>query len=233
VHPSNFSFSLTCQVAFYAGSLEGSDGSGDGVLTYNLADKRAADFKTGGANGNSLEGTAKANLDVLEVFASMSEHIVNADCDAGREDTTRIVQLMTIPLVQGTLRYAHKMGVQGDTSQKSEAEGAVFAATVLPFVAACNADDADIIYNNMKTGQASTDYAAVKEAFENNYGCMGITAADVGEIQDVSTTVSDNGDSDQDGDSDKDGGLGIDSGALSFSAGIAMVVTAVVSVFSI
>ena len=52
-------------VVFYAGSLEGPDGSGDGVLTYNLADKRASDFKTAGEYGDSVEGTAKVNYDIV------------------------------------------------------------------------------------------------------------------------------------------------------------------------
>lgn len=93
---------------------------------------------------------------------------------------------MTIPLLQGTLRYAYFTGVQGDTSQKSEAEDATFAASLLPFVAASNEADADIIYDNTKTGQAtSANFTAVKEAFERNYECMGITAADVGGLWDA------------------------------------------------
>ena len=41
-------------VAFYTGSLEGSDGSGSGKLAYALADKRCANFKTCGDMGLSL-----------------------------------------------------------------------------------------------------------------------------------------------------------------------------------
>jgi len=54
-------------VAFYAGSLEGKDGSGDGVLLYNLADERALDFRTAGVNSNELEG---ASYIILRLFAS-------------------------------------------------------------------------------------------------------------------------------------------------------------------
>lgn len=174
------------------------------MLTYDLADELSKDFKTGG----------KANQDVLEVFSTMSDHIVGAKCDAGRDDTTRIVQLMSIPLIQGTLKYANIIGVQGNTSQKTEAAGAAFAASVLPLVADCNAGDAETIYNNMKTGQTNTDYTAVKAAFESNYECLGITAADVGELEDAVTPVSEIG-------SGNDGGVDLDSGTLQLSAGIA------------
>merc|ERR1719236_459539 len=75
---------------------------------------------------------------------------------------------MTVPLVQGTLRYAWKTGHIGgndnkpsDQSAKNSAEGSTFAAAVLPLVHACDA-------------------AAVKAALEKTYRCLGITCAHVG-----------------------------------------------------
>jgi hypothetical protein len=35
-------------VAYYVGSLEGTDGKGDGVLLYDLADKQCINFRTCG-----------------------------------------------------------------------------------------------------------------------------------------------------------------------------------------
>ena len=46
-------------VAFYTGSLEGSDGNGNGKLLYALADKRCKNFKTCGDLAKSTEGTAQ------------------------------------------------------------------------------------------------------------------------------------------------------------------------------
>lgn len=174
-------------VSFYAGSLEGLDGSGDGVLFYDLADRYAEHFKTAGRNGNSASGTAKVNLDLLELVDSASAHIVTADCKGVRDDTTLIVQGMTIPLIQGTLRNTYSTSVGGQDGEKEEAESAIFAAAVLPFVAACNATDADTIYENTKTGQTNVDFQAVKMAFENNYDCMGIIGDDVGGLWDPET----------------------------------------------
>jgi hypothetical protein len=41
---------------------------------------------------------------------------------------------MAVPLIQGTLRYASMISTQIDAGEKAKAEGAVFAASVLPLV---------------------------------------------------------------------------------------------------
>ena len=55
---------------------------------------------------------------------------------------TRISQLMAVPLIQGTLRYAYVQDKQSDRREKEEAEGATFAAAVLPLVNSCSPADA-------------------------------------------------------------------------------------------
>eukprot|EP00965_Chrysotila_dentata_P207958 6184425-Pleurochrysis_carterae.AAC.1 len=92
-------------VAFYTGSLEGTDGTGAGTLLYALADKRCAETKTCGRNGNSDSGTSKVNIDILAQFALGQMTINLEECSAVRPILDRIVQLMTVPLVQGSLRY--------------------------------------------------------------------------------------------------------------------------------
>ena len=58
--------------------------------------------------------------------------------------TDQIVSLMTVPLVQGSLRYAYKMGeVVAERTAKNAAEGSTFSAAVLPLVAACDAAAAE------------------------------------------------------------------------------------------
>lgn len=153
-------------VAFYAGSL-----APDGVLFYNLANKLASEF------GTATDGTAQVNADLLEAFDSAKESIVGADCAGLRTDTTKIVQLMSIPLVQGTIKYTGARAA----AETDQAERVIFAASVLPFVANCSTEDADVIYDNTQAGATTMDIDAVKTAFANNYECMGISAADVGE----------------------------------------------------
>jgi len=116
----------------------------------------------------------------------------------------KIVSLMTVPLVQGSLRYAYKIGeVPSDRSAKNQAEGATFSAAVLPLVEYCNPASASLISSALKLPAAEfdatngpfPDYAAVKAAFEATYPCLGITCAHVGSIAAafpacISTTAS-------------------------------------------
>jgi hypothetical protein len=165
-------------VAFYTGEL--TDG-GIGKLMYALAEKRCIDFNTCGRDGDSSTGKAKVNYEIFDDFERMENDLRMKECGLARKTKERIVRQMFVPLIQGTLRYAYITGVQPDATQKSEAEGAAFAAAVLPMVHSCNEDDAQTIYDNMKTGQANTaQFLAVKEAFERNYDCLGITCKDVG-----------------------------------------------------
>lgn len=167
-------------VAFYTGSLE-IETPGDGKLMHKLADKRCVNFSTCGRNGDSVDGQSKVNFDLFTLFSKMQNELTDKNCKGAEKHKEEIVNKMMIPLVQGTIRYAHITENDPDATQKEEAEGAVFAAAVLPMVNACNDKDATTIFENMKTGQAGTaDFAAVKKAFERNYGCLGITCADVG-----------------------------------------------------
>merc|ERR1712045_141680 len=91
--------------------------------------------------------------------------------------------LMYIPLIQGTLRYAYKVEfLQGE--EKEKAEGAVFAAAVLPRIHAADAEAASTIYNNMRVGAPTTKFSDVKKAFESVYGDLNIKCSDVGGLLD-------------------------------------------------
>ena len=167
-------------VAFYGGALLGDASSGNGNLLYALAEKRCENFNTCGVDGQS-----NVNNEIFVQFRKMQDNLLKEDCEAGRVNKDRIVELMYVPMIQGALRYAYFQGEQNDTSEKSEAEGATFAAAVLPIVHACSPVDADAIYDNMRIGEtAKADFSVVKAAFENNYDCMGITCEDVGGLYD-------------------------------------------------
>jgi len=174
-------------VAFYTGSLEGEDGSGSGKLAYALADKRCSNFKTCGEFGDDTSGTASVNNAMFDAFNVGQAKILGGKCASARADKEKIENLMLIPLIQGTLRYAWKMENEA-YSQKSEAEGVVFAASVLPVVAACDKAAAQTIANNVKVGvSGTTSFSAVKKAFESTYSCMGVEASMVGGLYDAAT----------------------------------------------
>lgn len=165
-------------VAFYAGSLEGVSGSSDGKMLYRLAEKRCLNFRT----CTGADGIAAVNDEIVKKFRVGQEALQKGECAKTRPIMERIIQLMSIPMVQGSLRYAYKVAnLQGKS--KEIAEGAVFSAAVLPQVHACNATAAKIISDNMAinaNAHMKDGFTAVKEAFESTYECLGITCADVG-----------------------------------------------------
>jgi hypothetical protein len=178
-------------VAFYVGSLEGKDGSGDGVLLYNLADKRSVDFRTAGEDGDALVGTSYINIQIMREFQRAQLFLLEGDCSSTEVNKQNIVNYMKVPLVQGALRYAFVRNYESPSTvelvEKAEAEGASFAASILPWVHACSEVDADIIYDNLRVGSRpeNVDFVAVKKAFERNYKCMGITCGEVGGLWSV------------------------------------------------
>jgi len=175
-------------VAFYTGSLVGTDASaGSGKMLYALAEKRCQNYKT--CAGESASGKSAVNTKILSQFQLGQAALQGSKCVDVPAIKEAIVKLMIVPLVQGALRYAYKIDrLQG--GDKEKAEGAVFAASVLPMVAHCDAAAAKIISNNLKIESAtpmSYGFPAVKEAFEKTYACLGITCADVGGLLVTST----------------------------------------------
>lgn len=159
-------------VAFYTGSTEN-------YLLYTLANKRCQNYNTCGPDGDEIEGIAKINYDLMIEFSAGQFNLLSGNCNAARENAFRISQLMYVPLVQGALRYAYKVDRQGG-QEKEKAEGASFAAAVLPVLHDCSPEAAQIVYDNMGVGATSTSYMDVRSAFEENYQCMGISCDEVG-----------------------------------------------------
>merc|ERR1719181_2454459 len=182
-------------VAFYTGSLAADTPNGaGGKLIWALAEKRCKNYKTCGPNGDSAsldKTTAKVNNDLLFEFAKGRDALQAGKCADVTPITRKVVSLMTIPLIQGTMRYARYMSL-GKMNSDAQAEGAVFAASILPMVHSCSAADAKIIDDHTKLGQdrgtpaedgkatKPAQFTEVKAAFERNYACLGITCADVG-----------------------------------------------------
>ncbi|KAJ8598837.1 hypothetical protein CTAYLR_008535 [Chrysophaeum taylorii] len=197
--------------AFYAGSLAGIDGKASGVLTYALADKRCSNFGTcvddeplpswrtsdDGANSN-------ANAKLLRLYRAGLQAMRDATrCNEGREYVERIVAQMTVPLVQGTLRYAWRSDPNGNNETlssdgKALAEFNAFAMALVPRIYACDTDAADVLTRNMIIPASLSDfastvpdgYAAVKSAIESTYSCLTISCSDVGGLLDGDSYVS-------------------------------------------
>ena len=184
-------------VAFFVGSLLVPEDftsaniytlSSKGKSPYTFGNKRCQNFMTCGPNGTDAYGEAKANSDIIALANQGQYKLLIGDCAAVVPIKNQIVQKMTVPLVQGALRYAYKVSVLSDTSAKSKAEGAIFAAAVLPQVHACSATHATTIATNLAMTSTSTDFNAIKAAFEACYSSMGITCADVGGLWNAGAT---------------------------------------------
>merc|ERR1719174_99234 len=177
--------------AFYAGSLEGSAAAGNsaGKLIFRLAEKRCSNFGTCNAGAQ-----AKANQMIMAKLQEAQTELKNARCSNVPALRDSIVSLMSIPLVQGSLRYAWKVAEDPQAGETEKAKGAVFSAAILPRVANCDTAKAKIISDNMKINAGtfmSSGFKAVKEAFEATYCCLGITCADIGGLLKSSTAPND------------------------------------------
>ena len=97
------------RVCFYTGSIEGEDGTPSGYLLHQLADKRSADFKTGGPDGTDVDGQSKINYDLMSLFSLGNFQLQSGNCSAARKTKEQVTQLMYVPFIQGALRYAFKV----------------------------------------------------------------------------------------------------------------------------
>uniref|UniRef100_A0A7S2XA87 Chitosanase n=1 Tax=Lotharella oceanica TaxID=641309 RepID=A0A7S2XA87_9EUKA len=168
-------------VAFYVGSLEGTDGSGAGVLGYALAEKRAPQFGTANSDGSAI-----VNAEVMDLFKDGQSKLLAGKCAEVETVRDKIVAQITVPLVQGALRYALLTDPAGPIRQgaKGQAEGWAFAIAVLPQINRCNPTVAAEIRENLQypnpQGPMVDGYRYVKQQFESVYSCMGITCDSVG-----------------------------------------------------
>lgn len=170
--------------AFYAGPLEGSDGSGDGEFMWALAEKRYQQFATCDPRGR----TALANEQALELASSGLKRILAADCTGAEDDLNATVHASTIPFVQGLLKHIYDADpdVNGGVCTGSActydelwAEGWAFAAAVLPRINKCDADVAQLVRENLDVDSAEKllkdGYRVLKAQIETTYSCLGIT----------------------------------------------------------
>eukprot|EP00752_Nemacystus_decipiens_P007947 g7100.t1 len=173
--------------AFYAGSTEGTDGSGDGFMLHQLAEKRCANFATCTADddGSDIAGGAQINADMLELYNEGQVKLLDGDCGGVEDIKNQIVDLMTVPILQGMLRYFYLADpAGGNGGDKEFGELWSFAAAVLPRIHECDPDLAITIRANTDINSAdapmSEGYRFLKERVESVYSCMGISCSQVG-----------------------------------------------------
>jgi len=187
-------------VAYYVGSSAETMVGDDGFLPFATAEEFCITFGTCSMNNNNKnndydnnEDFSAVNHEVLQLFREGQQALLDGMCNVTQAVKSSIVQQMTVPLVQATLRFAYWMDIKNDIGMGGEeedvreavqAEGVVFAASILPMIAACSPEDAETLLSNMDASRedyVATSFAEVKAILERHYDCMGgITCEQVG-----------------------------------------------------
>jgi len=177
-------------VAMYTGSRgaqqqDGNDNNNHGDLMLHQADLRCQEFSTCGEWSDSRTGKSYVNWHVFAHFADGQYNLLHNRCEHARQSKQEIVRLMTIPLIQATLRYAHIIAHETYFNEKHGAQASLYALSILPLVHDCSPQDADIVYSQLKSkNTANVDFGAVQKALENTYSCLNIQCSEIGGIWD-------------------------------------------------
>jgi len=169
-------FSLDEAVAYFRGQHD--------VLMAQLNQLRCANFGT--CSDLPTLGDATANDNIFKFFGEMQTYLNVADCEKARGVIPKIASQLWLGLLQGTLRYAWITDGAGHNpaprpTATAQAEGAIFAAGILPLIDKCNQASAKTIYDNLSPSErVGCDFVAVKKAFESCYKDLGIDCAEVG-----------------------------------------------------
>ena len=181
-------------VAFYTGSLEGTAGAtGQGIMSYALAQTRCSQFGVCNSRGKSI-----INSKLVGLF-SQGQALVRAfECDLAYQVKEDIVALMTVPLIQGWMRYLWRAdptaGWTGTTSNyaKEKAEGWAFLAAFLPQLNKCSPSAAATLRQQLHW-KASPYLAMGRDAafklVQDQFACMRVNCADVGNMTESGQVV--------------------------------------------
>merc|ERR1719375_1540744 len=97
-------------------------------------------------------GPATANTRALFMTRTGRNKILSGDCFTVEEDFHAIVDQMTVPLIQGMLKYAFKSDPNNDQGSCSDGDcdmewavGWAFAAAVLPRLNYCSYEVANMV----------------------------------------------------------------------------------------
>ena len=142
------------------------------------------------------------NRNMVALYNAGLVQLNSSDCTGATTTVSNIVKQMTIPLIQGTIKYVYKSDPAGGASgtassdEKAMAEGWAFAAALLPMLNDASSSAATTLYNNINMGLGTSGavpdgFAAVTTAIESTYKCLGITCSQVGALVSSSGSLLD------------------------------------------
>jgi hypothetical protein len=156
--------------ALLVGSLEGPREGGssdiaDGQFIFNLANSRAFQFQT-----LTDEGYSRVNSELDDLLFAGKGELDGKVCDNLEFTAQHIEKLVIVPLVQSALRYAVALGKSGAIGSVEAALGEVFAFSVLPILAAADAESAQVIRENMEVREGVTPISSGSQAVADAFG---------------------------------------------------------------
>lgn len=170
--------------AFYAGSLEQGDKSGQ--LAYTLGEKFGPYFATYGYEMGT-GGGSRVNLEMLYHFTAMERYIQQPGNSEALKDAAKCVRAQSkVPFIQGCLKYTHQAWSKDMTDDaklaKIKAEAWAFCITALPFLHEADPAAAAAVEKETSLSNAERpNWTVVKEAFSRqNLNKMGLLCQDVG-----------------------------------------------------
>jgi hypothetical protein len=181
--------------AFYIGSMEGvevggSDETVDGVMLWNLANKRAVTFNT--LNDDFFAEINDEMVDLL--FAGQSE-LDRSNCLNIEKSANKIMHLMLMPIIQNNIWYAiQNQDLPSNSTSPDLVIGKVLALSLLPIVSKYDGDAAVVIERNMVdieyTKPVRDGAQAVADAFYSVLDDMEWGCKYLGEAEGVGTCQS-------------------------------------------
>jgi len=184
-------------VAYAVGSIEGTQEGGeptsDGMMLYNLANKRCSEWNTCQTEDPNDKRAAKARL-IVDFEQAFEEGGNPSRCDDIKEAADKLALDLLIPVMQGSMRYAIKNAkLNPGTTSKDLAEGEIFSTGYLPLVAQFDSRAQATIERNMliNVGRQPVPDGpqAVADAINSVITDFGATCSDVGYHDDVNVNV--------------------------------------------
>ena len=175
------SFFWDAFAAFYIGSLEGVDTGGsdetiDGVMLWNLANKRAVTF-------NTLNHWfyAEINDEMVDILYAGQSELERGDCSNIKKSANDAMHLMLMPIIQNTIWYAiQNEDLRANSTSTDLIVGKVLAQSILPIVKKYDENAAMVIKRNMvdientkpvPDGAEAVAYAFYQILDEIGWGC--------------------------------------------------------------
>ena len=161
-------------------------GTEPGCSPYATGNKRAGNFGTVGADGE----TAQANEAILAAMIAGRDALLASDAAGAEAATEEVVRGLAITYSQAAIRYASL--IEGDLAdgndakaKEHQAEGLAFWRVIEAYMVpeGADADAMDAIFNLNNPPGANGYGVEVRAALEPAWDALGIAASDIGSLQ--------------------------------------------------